>query len=209
MAASPSSTAGRSRAAAETPAGGSAVPVASLAGTVAAVSRSRRHGPVKRCCASIRLLAGLGVEGDVHLGKTVQHRSRARQNPELPNLRQVHLIHAELLDELHAAGFEIEPGQLGENVTTRGLDLLALPAGTLLHLGATAVVELTGLRNPCAQLDRIQPGLMQATLGRDRDGKLIRKAGVMAIVRQSGEVRPGDPIRLELPPPPAPPLEPV
>ncbi len=157
----------------------------------------------------MRLLAGLGVEGDAHLGETVKHRSRVRRDPTQPNLRQAHLIHAELHDELRAAGFAVAPGEMGENITTRGVDLLGLPTGTRLHLGETAVVEMTGLRNPCAQLDTIQPGLMAATLDRDDEGRLIRKAGVMAIVLASGEVRPGDAIRVELPPEPHQPLEPV
>jgi len=158
---------------------------------------------------SIRLLTALGVEGDAHLGETVKHRSRVARDPSKPNLRQVHLLHEELHDELRRAGFDLVPGQMGENVTTRGVDLLALPTGTRLHVGETAVVEITGLRNPCAQLDRIEPGLMAATLARDERGQLIRKAGVMAIVRAGGEVRPGDPIRVELPPTPHRGLEPV
>jgi MOSC domain-containing protein YiiM len=157
----------------------------------------------------IRLLAGLGVEGDAHLGETVRHRSRVRRDPTQPNLRQVHLIHAELHDKLRASGFAVSAGQMGENVTTRGVDLLGLPAGARLRLGDTATVEVTGLRNPCVQLDRIQPGLMAATLGRDEHGSLIRNAGVMGVVVAGGEVRPGDPIRVELPPEPHRPLEPV
>lgn len=147
----------------------------------------------------IRLLAGLGTEGDAHLGVTVKHRSRVRRDPTQPNLRQVHLIHAELHDELAAAGFVLSAGQVGENVTTRGIDLLELPTGTRLHRGDTAVAEVTDLRNPCAQLDRIQPGLMAATLGRDEHGDLVRKAGIVGIVLAGGEVGPGDPIRVELP----------
>ncbi len=158
---------------------------------------------------SIRLLAGLGVEGDAHAGATVKHRSRVKRDPTVPNLRQVHLIHAELHDELARAGFTLAPGQMGENVTTRGVDLLALPTGTRLHLGATAVIEITGLRNPCAQLDGIQPGLMAATLERHANGGLIRKAGVMAVVQADGDVRAGDPIRVELPVGPHRALEPV
>jgi len=178
-------------------------------GTVIAVSRSATHTMAKPGEAGIRLLAGLGVEGDAHSGETVKHRSRVKRDPTVPNLRQVHLIHAELHDELRGAGFVLAPGQMGENVTTRGVDLLALPTGTRLHLGATAVIEVTGLRNPCAQLDGIQHGLMAATLARDAQGGLIRKAGVMAIVHAGGEVRPGDPIRVELPPEPHRKLEPV
>ena len=151
----------------------------------------------------------LGVEGDAHCGATVQHRSRVRRDPTRPNLRQVHLIAAELHDDLRGAGFDVAPGAMGENLTTRGVDLLALPTGTRLRIGATAVVEVTGLRNPCVQLDTIQPGLMKATLDRGEDGELIRKAGVMAIVVADGEVRPGDPIRIEVPAKPHRPLEPV
>jgi MOSC domain-containing protein YiiM len=176
---------------------------------VTAVSRSATHTMTKPAQESIRLLAALGVEGDAHLGETVKHRSRVARDPSKPNLRQVHLLHAELHDELRRAGFDLAAGQMGENVTTRGVDLLALPTGTRLHLGDTAVVEITGLRNPCAQLDGIKAGLMAATLARDERGQLIRKAGVMAIVCAGGEVRPGDPIRVELPPTPHRGLEPV
>jgi len=144
--------------------------VEGLSGVVAAVSSSAAHTMSKPNQDSVRLLAGLGVEGDAHLGKTVRHRSRVRRDPAQPNLRQVHLIHAELLDELHAAGFELTPGQMGENITTRGVDLLGLPTGARLHLGEVAVVEVTGLRNPCSQLDDLLPGLMAATLDRDAKG---------------------------------------
>lgn len=176
---------------------------------VAAVSRSATHTFSKPHQASIRLLAGLGVEGDAHLGRTVKHRSRVARDPEQPNLRQVHLIHGELHDGLRATGFSVSPGDMGENVTTRGLDLLGLPTGTRLHLGDAAVVEVTGLRNPCAQLNGFQTGLMAAVLGRDTDGNLVRKAGVMAVVLCAGEIRPGDPIHVELAPPPHTPLQPV
>jgi MOSC domain-containing protein YiiM len=174
-----------------------------------AVSRSGDYTFSKPNTASITLLTGLGVEGDAHLGVTVRHRSRMARDPGAPNLRQVHLIHAELLDELAAAGFAVKSGEMGENVTTLGVDLLALPTGTRLHLGRSAVVEVTGLRNPCVQLDHFQDGLMKAVLGRDADGNLIRKAGVMAIVLVDGEVRPGDPIEIELPATPHQPLQPV
>ena len=140
---------------------------------------------------SITLLAGLGVEGDVHAGVTVKHRSRVAQDPTQPNLRQVHLIHQELFDELREAGFEVAPGDLGENVTTEGIDLLALPAGTLLHLGGEAVVEVTGLRNPCVQIDSFQDGLLKQVVGRAADGTVVRKAGIMGVVREGGAVRPG------------------
>jgi MOSC domain-containing protein YiiM len=176
---------------------------------VTAVSRSATHSMAKANEPSIRLVAGLGVEGDAHQGATVKHLSRDARDASRPNLRQVHLIHAELLDELRAAGFDVAPGQMGENITTRGVDLLGLPAGARLRLGVSAVIEITGLRSPCAQLNGIQPGLRAATLGRDEHGGVIRKAGVMAIVLAGGEVRPGDPIEVELPPPPHRPLEPV
>jgi MOSC domain-containing protein YiiM len=180
-----------------------------MAAVVTAVARSAMHTLSKPQTASIRLLAGLGVEGDAHLGERVKHRSRVARDPSQPNLRQVHLIHAELFEELRATGFAVAPGQMGENVTTSGLDLLALPEGTRLRFGGEAVVEVTGLRNPCAQLDRIRSGLMKATLGRDAEGNLIRKAGVMGVVVAGGDIRPGDPIAVELPPPPHRPLVPV
>lgn len=176
---------------------------------VVAVSRSATHTMSKRNELSIRLVAGLGVEGDAHAGETVKHRSRVARDPSQPNLRQVHLIHAELFDELAEAGFAIVPGQLGENVTTRGLDLLALPTGTQLRLGVDAVVEVTGLRNPCAQLEGISRGLMSAVLDRDEQGGLVRKAGVMGIVLAGGEVQAGDAIRVEMPGAPHRALEPV
>ncbi len=176
---------------------------------VTAVSGSEGYSFSKPNWESIRLVAGLGVEGDVHAGETVKHRHRVKQDPTKPNLRQVHLIHAELHDELNAAGFTVAPGQLGENITTRGVNLLDLPTGTRLLLGPQAVVELTGLRNPCFQLDQFQKGLLAATLDRDEDGSLIRKAGVMSIVLTGGDVRPGDVIVVELPPEPHQPLEPV
>jgi MOSC domain-containing protein YiiM len=166
---------------------------------VTAVSRSNRHTFSKTNVPTIRLVASLGVEGDAHLGKTVQHLYAVRKNPDAPNLRQVHLIHEELFDELRAAGFDLGPGTIGENVTTRGLDLLALPTGTLLRLGAEAIIEITGLRNPCRQIESYQTGLMAAVRGRDPDGHLVRKAGVMAIVVRGGYVKGGDAIAVELP----------
>jgi MOSC domain-containing protein YiiM len=178
-------------------------------GSVVSVSLRSGHHFSKTPSLCIRLLVGLGVAGDGHLGKTVQHRSRVRKDPTQPNLRQVHLIHSELFDELRAKGFVVEASDLGENVTTSGIDLLALPTGTRLHLGADAVVEITGLRNPCTQLDHFQKGLMAATLDKDADGTLIRKAGIMSIVISEGDVRPGDAIRIELPDMPHRPLQPV
>lgn len=180
-----------------------------MQGTVVAVSISPSHTMRKENASTIALLAGLGVEGDAHMGATVKHRSRVARDPSQPNLRQVHLIHAELMDELEAGGFTVAPGRMGENITTRGIDLLALPAGTNLHIGDSAIIEVTGLRNPCTQLDGIQPGLMQAVLGRDADGNLIRKAGIMGIVLQGGEVKPNDSIRIVLPSKPHSPLKPV
>lgn len=180
-----------------------------MTGQVTAVSRSGTHTMSKPNNGRITLLAGLGVEGDAHLGMCVKHRSRVARDPSQPNLRQVHLIHAELHDELRETGFELAPGQMGENITTRGVDLLGLPVGAKLRLGADAVVEITGLRNPCYQLDGLQPGLMAATLDRDAEGNLVRKAGIMGVVLAGGEVRPGDRILVELPPPPHQPLGPV
>ncbi|WP_182876692.1 MOSC domain-containing protein [Microbispora sp. H10670] len=180
-----------------------------MTGSVTAVSRSATHTFSKAPLDSVRLLAGLGVEGDAHSGTTVKHRSRVARDPDQPNLRQVHLVHAELHDELRDAGFAVRAGDMGENVTTRGVDLLGLPTGTRLHLGESAVVEVTGLRNPCGQLNGFQDGLMKAVLDRDEEGNLVRKAGIMGVVVTGGEVRPGDPIRVELPAGPHHPLQPV
>jgi MOSC domain-containing protein YiiM len=180
-----------------------------VTGAVIAVSRSATHTMSKPNRSGIRLEAGLGVADDAHRGVTVKHRSRVARDPNQPNLRQVHLIHAELFAELEASGFVIEAGQMGENVTTRGVDLLALPTGARLRLGADAVVEVTGLRNPCVQLDGIAKGLMAATLARDATGALVRKAGIMGVVIAGGDVRPGDAIEIELPPAPHRALGPV
>jgi MOSC domain-containing protein YiiM len=168
-------------------------------GLVVAVSLRAGHHFSKTPSLGIRLLTGLGVADDGHMGATVKHRSRVRKDPTQPNLRQVHLIHAELFDELRAKGFTVKPGELGENITTSGIDLLTLPAGTRLHLGESAVVEITGLRNPCIQIDHFQHGLMAATLDHDADGNPVRKAGIMSVVVKDGEVRPGDAIGVELP----------
>lgn len=176
-------------------------------GTIAAVHLNPLHGFTKAPASEIRLLEGLGVEGDAHCGAFVKHRSRVLADPKQPNLRQVHLLHAEIFDELALQGFQLAPGVIGENITTRGAPLLDLPRCALLHLGQEAVVELTGLRNPCRQLDDFAPGLMAAMVSRGADGALRRKAGVMAIVRRGGLVRSGDPIRVELPPLPHAPLE--
>jgi MOSC domain-containing protein YiiM len=178
-------------------------------GTVQAVHRSGEYTFTKPTRDAITLKEGLGVEGDVHSGVTVKHRSRVARDPAQPNLRQVHLIHAELHDELAAAGYTVNPGDLGENVTTRGIDLLGLPTGTLLRLGDEAVIEVTGLRNPCLQIEAFQNGLLAHVVGRADDGSVIRKAGIMSVVRTPGVVRPGDPISVELPDGPHTPLQPV
>ena len=180
-----------------------------MTAVVVAVSCSGAHTMSKPAHEAIKLLAGLGVEGDAHLGTTVQHLYPMRRDPTQPNLRQVHLIHAELHEELRAAGFELAPGEMGENVTTRGIDLLGLPSGTRLHLGNAAIIEVTGLRNPCHQLNKLREGLMAATLDRDAEGNVIRKAGVMAVVIEGGTVRAGDTIGIELPATPHQPLKPV
>ena len=176
---------------------------------VEAVHTGAVHGIGKESAGAIRLVAGLGVDGDVHAGETVKHRSRVRKDPTQPNLRQIHLIHTELHEELADRGFDVRPGEMGENVTTSGVELLGLPRGARLRLGSDALIEVTGLRNPCDQLDEIAPGLMKAVLDRDADGQLVRKSGVMGVVLQDGEVRPGDPIEVELPAEPHVPLSPV
>ncbi|MGW7407588.1 MOSC domain-containing protein [Streptomyces sp. NPDC054833] len=174
---------------------------------MAAVSSNGQYSFTKPNRASITLLAGLGVEGDVHAGVTVKHRSRVAVDPTQPNLRQVHLIHEELFDEVGEAGFQVAPGQLGENVTTRGIDLLRLPVGTLLCIGEEAVIEVTGLRNPCVQIDNFRQGLLKRVVGRDDAGNVVRKAGIMSIVKQGGVVRPGDTIEAKLPDEPHRPLD--
>jgi MOSC domain-containing protein YiiM len=176
---------------------------------VVSVSISEAHSFSKPRVAAIELIAGVGVRGDAHAGGTVKHRSLVRKDPSAPNLRQVHLVHRELFDELAAKGFVVGPGDIGENVVTEGVDLLRLPAGARLYLGEEAVVELTGLRNPCTQLDDFQPGLMAAVLDRAADGSLLRKSGVMSVVVVGGTVRPGDAIRVVLPAEPHQALAPV
>ncbi|MEV8531597.1 MOSC domain-containing protein [Streptomyces sp. NPDC051211] len=172
------------------------------AAVVTAVSSNAEYSFTKPNRESITLLAGLGVAGDVHAGVTVKHRSRMARDPSRPNLRQVHLIHRELFDELAESGFEVTPGQLGENVTTAGIDLLGLPRGTVLRLGEEAEIEVTGLRNPCRQVDNFQDGLLKQLVGRDGEGRIVRKGGIMGVVRRGGTVRPGDPITVTLPPEP-------
>lgn len=178
-------------------------------GEIESVHRSAVHGFSKPAVTKVELIAGLGVVGDAHCGATVQHRSRVAVDPGQPNLRQVHLVAGELHDELRERGYSVGPGDIGENITTRGIDLLALPAGTLLRLGELALVAVTGLRNPCRQLDRLEAGLMSAVLDRDPNGALIRRAGVMGIVVVGGAVHQGDVITASLPPGPPAPLQPV
>lgn len=176
-------------------------------GKVTAVNSNGEYSFTKPNRDSITLLAGLGVEGDVHAGETVKHRSRMAQDPTQPNLRQVHLIHQELFAEVAAEGFEVLPGDLGENITTRDIDLLGLPVGTLLRIGDDAVLEVTGLRNPCLQIDNFQDGLLKQVVGRDAAGNVVRKAGIMTVVQVGGTVRPDDTIKAELPSGPHRPLE--
>jgi MOSC domain-containing protein YiiM len=163
---------------------------------IISVSARNAHDPGKDVRSEVMLIAGQGVEGDAHSGETVKHRSRVAKDPTQPNLRQVHLIHVELFDMLAAKGFAIGPAMMGENITTRGVDLLGLSAGTRLRLGDDAVIEITGLRNPCHQLNGLIPGLMDAVLNRASDGSLIRMAGVMAIVISGGIVTAGDKITI-------------
>ncbi|MEU1283131.1 MOSC domain-containing protein [Kitasatospora sp. NPDC005856] len=170
-----------------------------MGGTVVAVSSNAEYSFTKPNRDVITLLAGLGVEGDVHAGVTVKHRSRVAKDPTVPNLRQVHLIHRELLTELGESGFDVAPGALGENITTAGVDLLGLPVGAVLRIGPEAEVEITGLRNPCAQINDYRPGLLKKVLGRAEDGTIVRRAGIMGIVRTGGPVRPGDTVEVELP----------
>lgn len=167
-----------------------------MAASVVAVHQLPTHSFSKATVAAITLVAGQGVHGDAHAGVTVKHRSRVAKDPSQPNLRQVHLLHSELLDQLNACGLHVTPGAMGENITTRGIDLLALSAGTVLRIGKAAVVQITGLRNPCAQIENFMPGLLAAVLEKKEDGALERKAGVMGVVLSSGQVLPGDAIEI-------------
>ncbi|MFJ4204644.1 MOSC domain-containing protein [Streptomyces sviceus] len=178
-----------------------------MGGKITAVSSNGTYSFTKPNRESITLLAGFGVEGDVHGGATVKHRFRMKKDPSQPNLRQVHLMHEELFEEVRRAGFEVAAGELGENVTTRGVDLLGLPVGTLLHLGGEAVVAVTGLRNPCAQIDRFQKGLMKQVVGRSEDGRALFRSGIMSVVVSGGVVRAGDAVGVELPKGPHRPLD--
>jgi MOSC domain-containing protein YiiM len=168
-------------------------------GVVVAVSRDGMHAFSKPQLPSITLVEGLGVEGDAHFGATVQHQSRVARDPTQLNLRQVHLIHAELHDQLREMGFDVSAGQLGENITTRGVDLLGLPTRTRLGVGESVVIEITGLRNPCLQIDNFQQGLLKHMVDRDAAGTVVRKAGIMGVVVVGGAVRPGDTIETRLP----------
>jgi MOSC domain-containing protein YiiM len=178
--------------------------------TIFAISRAAQHGFSKQPQPSLRLIAGEGIEGDAHRGVTTQHLYLKRKDPTLPNLCQVHLIASELLEELAVKGFALEPGELGENILTSGIELLALPRGTLLHLGQEAIVEVTGLRTPCSQIDGHRKGLQEHLWGeRDATGKRPRRAGIMSIVLSGGVIHPNDAIRVTLPPGPHQPLGPV
>ena len=169
--------------------------------------RSAEYTFSKQTCDQLELVAGIGVVGDTHAGPTVRHRSRMERDPSQPNLRQVHLFDAEILDELSAEGFEVGPGVLGENVTTVGLDALTLPTGTLLRIGDDALLGLTGIRNPCVQIEARFPGLLKRMVHRDDSGPLTRLTGAMAVVLQSGTIRQGDTITVQLPPHPHQPLQ--
>ena len=171
-------------------------------GVVEAVHRDGEHRFSKQSVPSLTLIAGVGVVGDAHAGSTVQHRSRVAKDPNQPNLRQLHLIGAELHDELRGRGFDVGPGDLGENVTTRGLDLLGLSVGSVLRIGEEALVAVTGLRNPCRQIEAFRDGLLSEVAYRDDDGTLTRRAGIMGVVVLGGDVRPGDPVEVALPPGP-------
>lgn len=167
-----------------------------------AVARDEGHNFSKRIVPEIKIVTGLGVDGDAHQGMKVKHRSRVKADPTQPNLREVHLIHSELFDEVAKKGFHVNPADLGENITTKGIDLLALPRGSHLKIGDDVVLEVTGLRNPCVQIDDFQKGLLSAVLDRGPNGELIRKSGIMTVVLKSGWVRRGDCINVELPDPP-------
>lgn len=180
-----------------------------MSARVLALHSSADYSFSKQTCEQVTLIAGLGVDGDVHSGSTVRHRSRVAADPSQPNLRQVHLIRAELIDELVGLGFAVAPGSLGENVTTTGLDLHALPTGTTLRFGESALIALTGLRNPCGQIERFSAGLLDQVRSRSADGEIVRRAGVMAVVLEGGVVRVGDQIHVQEPPGPGRPLAPV
>jgi MOSC domain-containing protein YiiM len=168
-------------------------------GRVMSLSKSETHTFQKINQKKLNLIKGLGIEGDAHMGKTVKHRSRVAKDPSQPNLRQVHLIHSELHDELEGLGFKIKAGEMGENITTKGIDLLSLPKDTILNIGKNARIQITGLRNPCNQLNIFKKGLMNAVLDKDENGDLIRKAGIMGIVLEGGVIEVEDTIEIILP----------
>ena len=170
--------------------------------SVVAVSKDGQHRFSKTPCAQILLLEGIGIQGDAHAGITVQHLHRMAKDPGQPNLRQVHLLPSEFFDEARGEGYELGPGDLGENVLTEGLDLAGLSLDTLLHIGSGAVVRVTGLRNPCVQINRFRKGLLKVASGRDENRKVVLKAGIMGIVTTGGIIRPGDGIDVEPPAPP-------
>jgi MOSC domain-containing protein YiiM len=178
-----------------------------MTGLIVAVAMDGRHRFSKLIVPEIAIVAGLGVDGDAHQGVTVRHRSRVKVDPTQPNLRQVHLIHSELFDEVAEEGFNVGPADLGENITTKGIDLLGLPPGARLKVGDEVVLEVTGLRNPCDQIENFQKGLLSAVLARGPNGELIRKSGIMSVVLKGGRVRAGDRINVKLPSPPFLPLE--
>ena len=173
-----------------------------LIGAVAAVHRSDEHTFSKATCESIELVAGLGVNGDAHQGAKVKHRSRVAANPDQPNLRQIHLVMSELLDEVNSAGHNVVAGQLGESITTTGIDLISLPVGSMLRIGDTALVALTGLRNPCPQIKSVGDGLMKMMFIDDQDnpeGPKIGRTGVMGVVIAGGIVAADDGIKIRFP----------
>lgn len=176
---------------------------------VEAVSKSPTHTLIKKNEKQITLLKGLGVEGDAHQGLTVKHRSRVVKDPTTPNIRQVHLMPSELFEELAMKNIKVNAGEMGENITTSGIDLLNLPKDSVLHIGSISKVKITGLRNPCSQLNRINEGLLKAVLQKDEDGNIVRKAGIMGVVLEGGEINVGDDIKIEFPEKPYKDLEPV
>jgi len=172
-----------------------------LDGRVVGLARDGRNGFSKSAMDTICLIQGQGVEGDAHSGPFVRHRYLARRQPRLPNLRQVHLIPSELFEALRNAGYDLHPGDLGDNIATAGLDLETLPMGALLDLGSEACIELTGLRTPCVLIDRFRTGLKRQMVCSEPVAPRFR-CGVMSIVRTGGRLAVGDPIRVRLPPKP-------
>ena len=105
----------------------------------------------------------------------------------------------EILSELNDKGFSVIPGELGENITTQGIDLLSLPQGCQLHIGKTTIIELTALRNPCVQIENFQTGMLKEVISKDKQGKIMRKLGMMGVVLSGGHVQPNDEITIQLP----------